>query len=65
MMLAYLFGLGSGELLVIMIVALLLFGSRLPEVAKSLGKGVFEFKKGLTGIDDPIKSSLEDPAKKP
>ncbi len=44
--------LGLPEMIVIGIVALLLFGKRLPEVARSLGKGIVEFKKGLNGIDD-------------
>ena len=44
--------LGVPEMIVIGIIALLLFGKRLPEVARSLGKGVVEFKKGLNGIDD-------------
>jgi sec-independent protein translocase protein TatA len=42
------------ELMVIMVIALLLFGKRLPEVARSLGKGVVEFKKGLKGIEDDV-----------
>ena len=33
---------------------LLLFGKRLPEVGKSLGKGIVEFKKGLKGIEDDM-----------
>ena len=41
-----------GEMLVVGIVAVLLFGKRLPEVGRSLGKGIIEFKKGLRGIDD-------------
>ena len=32
----------------------LLFGKRLPEVGRSLGKGIVEFKKGLKGIDDEV-----------
>ncbi len=44
--------LGVPEMIVIGVIALLLFGKRLPEVARSLGKGVVEFKKGLNGIDD-------------
>ncbi|MBY0309318.1 MAG: twin-arginine translocase TatA/TatE family subunit, partial [Phycisphaerales bacterium] len=40
------------EWVVILIIALLLFGKRLPEVGKSLGKGIVEFKKGLKGVDD-------------
>ena len=42
------------ELVVIMVIALLLFGKRLPEVARSLGKGVVEFKKGLKGVEDDV-----------
>jgi len=44
--------LGIPEMIVISLIALLLFGKRLPEVARSLGKGLVEFKKGLSGIDD-------------
>jgi sec-independent protein translocase protein TatA len=41
-----------GEMIVIMLVAVLLFGKRLPEVGRSLGKGIVEFKKGLRGVED-------------
>lgn len=44
--------LGLMEMLVVMGVAVLLFGKRLPEVGRSLGKGIIEFKKGLRGIED-------------
>ena len=40
------------EMMVVMIVAVLLFGKRLPEVGRSLGKGIIEFKKGIRGIED-------------
>src|SRR5436305_2760495 len=43
-----------GEWLVIAVIGLLLFGKRLPEVGKSLGKGIVEFKKGLKGIEDDV-----------
>ena len=42
------FGLGVPELVIVGIVALLLFGKRLPEVARSLGGSYREFRKGLT-----------------
>ncbi len=45
---------GLGEWIVIGVIAVLLFGKRLPEVGKSLGKGIVEFKKGLRGIEDEI-----------
>src|SRR5262245_40787901 len=42
------------ELLIILVIALLLFGKRLPEVARSLGKGGVEFKKGLKGVEEDV-----------
>lgn len=45
---------GLPELLIVGIIALLLFGKRLPEVARSLGKGIVEFKKGVRGIEDEV-----------
>ena len=40
------------ELMVVLGVAVLLFGKRLPEVGRTLGKGIVEFKKGIRGIED-------------
>lgn len=51
------FGSHPMELIIVGIVALLLFGKRLPEVARSLGKGITEFKKGVRGIEDEVESS--------
>ena len=45
---------GMTDWIVIGIIGLLLFGKRLPEVGRSLGKGIVEFKKGLQGIDDDV-----------
>jgi len=45
---------GPGEWILIAGIALLLFGKRLPEVGRSLGKGIVEFKKGLKGIEEDI-----------
>ena len=44
------FGLGFQELALVGVVAVLLFGKRLPEVARSLGKTYHEFRSGLTDI---------------
>lgn len=44
---------GTGELIIIFCVILLLFGGkRLPELAKSLGNGIREFKKACNGDDE-------------
>jgi sec-independent protein translocase protein TatA len=46
--------LGPMEMIIVMAVAVLLFGKRLPEVGRSLGKGIVEFKKGLRGMEDEL-----------
>jgi sec-independent protein translocase protein TatA len=52
------FGMGPLELLIVLVVALLLFGNRLPSVARSLGRSMVEFKKGMNEGDEP--KSVED-----
>ncbi|HOW69610.1 MAG TPA: twin-arginine translocase TatA/TatE family subunit [Phycisphaerae bacterium] len=49
---------GGGEMIILGIIGLLIFGNRLPEVAKSLGKSVVEFKRGLSGVQDEIERSI-------
>lgn len=46
--------LGPAEMILIMGLGVLLFGKRLPEVGRSLGRGIVEFKKGLNGIGDDV-----------
>jgi sec-independent protein translocase protein TatA len=43
---------------------LLIFGKRLPEVGKSLGQGIVQFKKGLKGVEEDIEQVDETPAPK-
>jgi sec-independent protein translocase protein TatA len=50
-MLAFM-GLGTVELIIVGAVILLLFGSRLPRVMRSLGEGIVEFKRGVQGIEE-------------
>jgi sec-independent protein translocase protein TatA len=54
------FGVSSWEMMLLFVVALLLFGKRLPEVARSLGKGMMEFKKGLYDIQDEVTSAANN-----
>jgi sec-independent protein translocase protein TatA len=56
--------LGSGEILVIFVVLLILFGGkRLPEFAQSLGKGIREFKKACNGEEDRSSNPVMQPEK--
>jgi sec-independent protein translocase protein TatA len=48
---------GPMEMILIMGLGVLLFGKRLPEVGRSLGRGIVEFKKGLNGVGDDFDSS--------
>ena len=50
---------GTWELIVIAAVGLLIFGNRLPEVGKGLGRGIVEFKKGLRGINEEIEEATK------
>ncbi|MBX3385163.1 MAG: twin-arginine translocase TatA/TatE family subunit [Phycisphaeraceae bacterium] len=45
------------EIGAIILVALLLFGRRLPEVGRSLGRGIVEFKKGIKGIEEEVETA--------
>jgi sec-independent protein translocase protein TatA len=51
---AMMLGLGPLEMLIVGMIAILLFGNRLPEVGRSLGKGLIEFKKGLRDIQNDV-----------
>jgi sec-independent protein translocase protein TatA len=54
------------EMLIIGVIALLLFGRRLPEVGRSLGKGIVEFKKGLRDVENEVtRAATEEPRTPP
>ncbi len=53
---------GMTEWIVILVIGLLIFGRRLPEVGRSLGRSIVEFKKGIKGIEDEIETESTKPA---
>jgi len=50
---------GSMEIGILIVIGLLIFGRRLPEVGRNLGKSIVEFKKGIKGIGDDIDKEAE------
>ena len=56
------FGLGFTEILVILVVALLVFGpDRLPELARNLGKGLAEFRRASSDLRRSVMEAAEEP----
>ena len=53
------FNLGFGELFVIAIVAIIMFGGQLPDVARKVGRGFTEFKRGMNEQIGDIRSELD------
>ena len=59
------FGLGFQELLIILVIALIIFGpAKLPQIGSGLGKAIRDFKKGVGGEDSEEITKEEEPAKK-
>lgn len=64
-MIPCIFNMGTGEIIIILVVVLLLFGAkRIPELARSLGKGISQFRQGMNdtvhGAPDPEKDKEEE-----
>ena len=53
------FGIGLQEMVILGAIGVLLFGKRLPDVGRQLGKGLAEFKKGIHGIESEINSAVD------
>ena len=52
---------GPFELIIILVIGLLIFGHRLPEVGRSVGRSIVEFKKGVKGIEDEVDQASDAP----
>ncbi len=60
------FGIGFQEILIILVIVLILFGpKRLPDLAKSIGKGVAEFKKASDEVRQGIEEAIREEEAKP
>lgn len=57
-LLAFLSMPGGSEWIVILLVALIIFGRRLPEVSRSIGKSIVEFKKGMQDVHEQVEAPL-------
>lgn len=61
----FLGNLGAGEIIIIALIVLLLFGGKkIPELMRGLGKGVRSFKEGVNNIEKDIEDTPSDPNKK-
>ena len=57
---------GGGELVIVLLILLLLFGAkRIPELAKGLGAGIREFRKGVSGEKDDVRERGKEEERKP
>jgi len=53
------FGIGHWELIVVVLVIFILFGHRLPSVMRSMGRGIVEFKEGMSGVNNDDTDKVE------
>lgn len=60
-MIPCIFNLGTGEIVIILVVVLLLFGAKkIPELARGLGRGVNSFRQGLNEVSDELNAKKKE-----
>jgi sec-independent protein translocase protein TatA len=59
------FGLGTQEIMLLLVLGVLLFGRNLPGLGRSLGKTVTEFKRGVKGLEDDMEPTAAPRAVEP
>jgi sec-independent protein translocase protein TatA len=52
------------EIIILLVLAVLLFGTRLPKIARSIGQSIVEFKKGVKGVQEDIETQSGTPESK-
>ncbi|MEY4489314.1 MAG: hypothetical protein RIQ79_1822 [Verrucomicrobiota bacterium] len=63
---AFLDGIGGMEMMLVFVIGLLLFGGKgLPDMARTLGKAVREFKKATANVEEQFKQAMEEPPPPP
>jgi sec-independent protein translocase protein TatA len=60
-----LFDIPTSYLVILGVLAVLLYGERLPEVARSFGKGFMEFKRGMSGLQNELRNAIDTVASPP
>ena len=53
---------GWQEIIILLVIGVLIFGKRLPEVGRNFGKSIVEFKKGIKGVGDEIDAEADKQA---
>lgn len=60
-MFGFLHGLGFPEIAILLVLGVLLFGRKLPDVGRYLGKSIVEFRKGVKGLEDDMEGGGASP----
>lgn len=62
LLLAFIGGISPIQLTILLLLGLLIFGRKLPEVGRGLGRSIVEFRKGIQGIEDEVDAAAKKPS---